>query len=533
MAAGLGAARPAVATMADRMVMTETKEAPVLLDDVIEEAPAPSRPRWPWFVALGAVVIALVAWLAIRGGDSGADDEPAVQLSTGDVVQTDLVEVTTYSATLGRLSGDPVVSGLAGTVTAAAAVGDVVEQGGVLFAVNSEPVVLLYGATPAYRSIASSEGTVSLTTALQGTLTGLAEAGDVLEQGDIAFVVGDEPTFILYGATPAWRTLEQDVDEGTDVQQLEHALVDLGYDPDGTVDIDEDFTSSTENMVERWQEDVGIEEDGVVDFGEVIFLSQASEVIVVPTAIGQGVAVGQVILEAGDGVSPSGDDIAQLELALSELGFDPGPIDGIYSEATRTAVLSWQASVGAEEDAIVHLGEVVFAPAAIRISDQLSVVGSAVSPGTPVLAATGSEIVVSLDLPAEDQGLVAVGDPVTIELPDNSTTPGTVEVVDTVASVSAQGEAVFEVTIVLDDPAAANGLDEAPVDVDIITDRVDDVMAVPVTALLALAEGGYAVEVVDGSGSTRLVGVDPGFYADGLVEIDADGVSVGDVVVVP
>ncbi|NIR34537.1 MAG: hypothetical protein GWN79_00260 [Actinobacteria bacterium] len=121
----------------------------------------------------------------------------------------------------------------------------------------------------------------------------------------------------------------------------------------------------------------------------------------------------------------------------------------------------------------------------------------------------------------------------TIELPDNSETPGTVESVDTVATVGQQGDAVFEVIIVLDEPAAAGGLDEAPVDVDLVTDRVDDAMAVPVTALLALAEGGYAVEVVDVSGATRLVAVDPGFYAEGLVEIESSGLSIGDQVVLP
>ena len=72
---------------------------------------------------------------------------------------------------------------------------------------------------------------------------------------------------------------------------------------------------------------------------------------------------------------------------------------------------------------------------------------------------------------------------------------------------------------VLDDLSAAEGLDQAPVDVEVITDRADGVMAVPVTALVALAEGGYAVELEQVDGTTRLVAVDPGMYADGLVEI--------------
>jgi hypothetical protein len=104
--------------------------------------------------------------------------------------------------------------------------------------------------------------------------------------------------------------------------------------------------------------------------------------------------------------------------------------------------------------------------------------------------------------------------------------------VDDTATVT-EGQAVFQVTIGLDDPALASGLDEAPVDVDVVTDEALGVKAVPVTALLALAEGGYAVEVVDGPGDTHLVGVEAGLFADGWVEVTGDGLEVGDQVVVP
>ncbi len=93
--------------------------------------------------------------------------------------------------------------------------------------------------------------------------------------------------------------------------------------------------------------------------------------------------------------------------------------------------------------------------------------------------------------------------------------------------------AVFEVTISLDDPAVASGLDEAPVDVLVVTDSAIGVLAVPVTALVVLAEGGYAVEVDAGGGATRLVGVEVGFFADGLVEISGADLVAGDRVVVP
>jgi hypothetical protein len=79
----------------------------------------------------------------------------------------------------------------------------------------------------------------------------------------------------------------------------------------------------------------------------------------------------------------------------------------------------------------------------------------------------------------------------------------------------------------------AAGLDEAPVDVEVVVDYRPGVMAVPVTALVALAEGGYAVEVDAGGGATRLVAVEPGLYADGFVEVESSGLGAGDLVVVP
>jgi hypothetical protein len=86
--------------------------------------------------------------------------------------------------------------------------------------------------------------------------------------------------------------------------------------------------------------------------------------------------------------------------------------------------------------------------------------------------------------------------------------------------------------VTINDTEATVGLDEAPVDVAIVSDSASDAFAVPVTALLALAEGGYAVEVVD-DGATYLIGVETGLFADGLVEVRGSGLSAGLVVVVP
>jgi hypothetical protein len=59
-----------------------------------------------------------------------------------------------------------------------------------------------------------------------------------------------------------------------------------------------------------------------------------------------------------------------------------------------------------------------------------------------------------------------------------------------------------------------------------------NVLAVPVSALLALAGGGYGLEVVEPSGVHRLVGVTAGLFASGQVQVSGAGVTAGTKVVV-
>jgi multidrug efflux pump subunit AcrA (membrane-fusion protein) len=102
------------------------------------------------------------------------------------------------------------------------------------------------------------------------------------------------------------------------------------------------------------------------------------------------------------------------------------------------------------------------------------------------------------------------------------------------ATQSEYGPATFEVLIELDDPAVAAGLDEAPVDVIVVSDSVEEVMAIPVSALVALLEGGYAVEVDAGGGHTQLVAVEVGFFStNNMIEITSAALQPGDQVVVP
>ncbi|MEE9206121.1 MAG: hypothetical protein V3U50_03960, partial [Acidimicrobiia bacterium] len=141
--------------------------------------------------------------------------------------------------------------------------------------------------------------------------------------------------------------------------------------------------------------------------------------------------------------------------------------------------------------------------------------------------------VVLVDLPADDQDLLEVGLEVIVEMPDGTEVPAIVTEISGIAVRNAAGDVVFETTIELIDETVGADLDQAPVDVLVVTDSRSQVLSVPVTALLALAEGGYAVEVEQPGGSVGLVGVEPGLYTDGWVEVTTDGLAAGDLVVVP
>jgi hypothetical protein len=83
-----------------------------------------------------------------------------------------------------------------------------------------------------------------------------------------------------------------------------------------------------------------------------------------------------------------------------------------------------------------------------------------------------------------------------------------------------------------DRPGATGTGDGVPVQVSLPTQSVSGVLAIPVTALLALAGGGYGVEIVTGQGTDRLVGVQTGIFAGGQVAITGPGIAAGTRVVV-
>jgi hypothetical protein len=233
---------------------------------------------------------------------------------------------------------------------------------------------------------------------------------------------------------------------------------------------------------------------------------------------------------------PAGPDVTQAERNLAALGYG--------GHLTGTAVRRWQAAHGLPRTGVIALGQVVFEPGPARIATVPASLGTPVHPGLEVLTATSTTKAVSVSLDPNRQSTVHVGDPVMVTLPTLRTAPGRVLAVGapvgaTLGTSAAAGGAASNgtvgvpVTVALDDAGAANGMDGGTVQVAIITARHDNVLAVPVDALLAAPGGGYQVAVTSG-GQRRLVTVHCGLFDEtgGLVEVSGD-VSPGMTVEVP
>ncbi|PZF80331.1 peptidoglycan-binding domain-containing protein [Jiangella anatolica] len=233
----------------------------------------------------------------------------------------------------------------------------------------------------------------------------------------------------------------------------------------------------------------------------------------------------------------TGPDVAQLESALAALGYTGFKVDDEYHGSTADAVEEWQDDLGVEETGTVGTDEIVVAAADIRVAVPALVPGATLGGNAPVLTYTGTTPVVVVGLDPAQQHLVAPGTAATVLLPDGTSAAATVSAVSPVATAVDTGDpatssAVIDVTLALADPAVAGALDSAPVDVGLVAAEVQGVLAVPVGALVALAEGGYAVQVVDGA-DTEFVPVETGMFASGLVEVSGAGIEDGTVVGVP
>jgi peptidoglycan hydrolase-like protein with peptidoglycan-binding domain len=312
---------------------------------------------------------------------------------------------------------------------------------------------------------------------------------------------------------------------------------------------------------------------GQADGSRYSVVNQATGVLTALPSVGNVIKCGQLLYRVNGHPVPllcgrtplyrhlslgmKGWDVKELNRNLAELGYADGAnLDpaGYFGSDTRSAVKEFKNDVGLSPTGFLDPEQAVVLPGPLRISSVSATLGAPAQPGVPIAETTSTQRRVEVDLePSQAEG-VKVGDRASITLPNNRTTPGIVQRIGTLVvddgsdSGSAPGSgsssgssggsgaatATVPVFIKLKRIGDARGIQQAPVQVSIITGRVTDALSVPVTALLT-RPGGYAVETVDAGGERHLVPVDLGAFddANGLVQVRGSGVRAGQRVVVP
>ncbi len=338
---------------------------------------------------------------------------------------------------------------------------------------------------------------------------GLLDRGATDETGDST----DSTQVASMQLTPSVDTIEVVVKDLVDVVEV-----------DGTLGYGE--ASPVPNLltgIATWLPEPG----ALIGFGAPLY-----EVSTQPVVLLEGTTPLHRTLEAG---IDDGTDVFRFESWLVSRGHAEGldlTVDEEFTDVTAEAVEAWQMSAGLPVTGTVQLGTVVYRPEPVRISAVHVALGDRIQ-GGPVLSVTSTSRHVTAALDTADAGLLRTGDTVSVELPDGSEVTGSVTFVSSIARTEGQGQqqsSFLDVEIGLE--GAGSAFDESPVTVRVSEVLAHDATVVPIAALVALANGGHAVEVVDEVGTSRLVGVAVGAIHRNEVAIEGD-VTAGQAVVVP
>ncbi|WP_406861421.1 peptidoglycan-binding protein [Streptomyces sp. HUAS MG47] len=328
-----------------------------------------------------------------------------------------------------------------------------------------------------------------------GTVTWLPEQGTTAARGDQLLRVDDRPVILMYGTLPMYRPLgltAQDGGRDRDEQRGEGN----GKTPDPTGS---------------------------------------------PAPGGAGTG-GDTSGDTGGPEAPRemrGMDVLQFETNLASLGYTGFTVDERFTTGTAAAVKRWQKSLRLPQTGTVGVGDVIYSSGAVRIGRPGVRPGSAV--GENALTYTGTARKVVVNASASDAAWATRGAAVTVKLPDGTPVKGEVASVGRQATApeggggegdTGQGQgaaATLPVTVTLKDQKAVGQLEGGPVTVEYVGREVKDVLSVPVSALVALAEGGHGLETEDG----RFVAVRTGLFADGNVQVSGPAVRAGMKVRIP
>ncbi|MCI4061415.1 efflux RND transporter periplasmic adaptor subunit [Micromonospora sp. R77] len=308
-----------------------------------------------------------------------------------------------------------------------------------------------------------------------GVITWLPAVGRVIERGRPVYRIDDRPVPLFYGEVPLYRPLDRRGLVGRDVSVIARNLTALGY------------------------------------------------------RIGAQPRAGSVIQPAAAAPTPALPASTAPAPHASAAPSAPVTVqrgEAVLTRSLITAIKSWQRDLHRPETGVVGRGDVVVQSGPIRVAALTAQIGDVA--GDELMTITGATKVISVPAEVGDAGTTQRGDTVEVTMPDGTSVPGRVASIGTTAVVDPTGgdpnaAPTITITVAFVRAADAARLDSAAVEVDFVAEVREDVLAVPVGALLALHEGGYAVQVSGGG----LVPVTTGLIARGMVEVESDGLSEG------
>jgi hypothetical protein len=200
--------------------------------------------------------------------------------------------------------------------------------------------------------------------------------------------------------------------------------------------------------------------------------------------------------------------------------------EAVLTAKLIAAIKRWQRDAGMPDDGVLEVGDLVVLSGTVRVHAVSAAIGDGAA--GPLMSVTGTNKVITSQIDAPEAASLKEDTAVTLRMPDGAEAPGRVSAVANVATTpdGRQPGSPQQVSVTIE-PGKAVELDGGSVEIKVKGETREDVLAAPVSALLALREGGYALQLPD----NRLLPVETGLFAMGMVEVTGAGLADGMAVV--
>jgi Putative peptidoglycan binding domain len=510
-------------------------------------SPASRRRRLAFPLALLLASGAVVAIVLGTRSSSPPNTNRVSAAGAANVQRRDLVETDTESGTLGYVDPQTVYDRLSGTITWLPAVGHLIKPGQPLYRVNGRPVVLLDGALPAYRGLKANDSTGRDILQLNRDLVQLGFSDGQVTIDDV-WQTGTTD------AVERWQASLGETQTGKiglgrivflpgpqRVTQLDATCGSTGGGSNGG--------SSAGNGSGQTNGCGFSEARATIPASQPEFVELATSSITTTPTITPPTPTTPTTTPTTPTTTPTTTTTTTSATTPTTTTTTTTLTTTITMTPTTTTTTPkrTQPPAGHAKASGSVTGSKGSGSGSSRGSGKRSVNGSGSAKGsgvsgsggsagsagsaTAILQTTSTKLVVTVDLSASSQSEARVGNHVMVEMPAGKTVTGKISSVSSVAQSSSGGSgsgssgSTIPVTVTLSGQHSGAGLDQAAVSVNFVRARARDVLSVPVTALLATAGGGYAVQ--ETGAPHKLIAVTTGLFAAGYVQISGAGIHPG------